>query len=485
MTHAAFCTAKALRSDLAALGYDSNTNPQCVAQSGTARLDTLRYLATLIDHENADHRFADQPKLEKFFSAAGLPWPRRPNAHAPFMRAAIDLAASAKARRSVAPELDFDVDAYGVFTPEDDVADLELASLIAHREELFPTKRPATQPTKRARAPLVRRDPNISRNKQSRKPPLPSEAKEKRASYTRNLLEQPPPTAKEMVRLARLRAEEAAQEALAAGVQVPEPDTPAPSIVRTSSVPDVVDGADFFESPSALQLVNLDDECSQPSSKPESPEDDSSSTTIEANEPDLLPSKLNSHTDVEEIPLKTSTTTENVDDMTTIQHTKSVANVLDIEDDKEPASEGSEDAEHDRDDVDDTDHMRDEQAAKAAALRSEIEALAAEAEQALAAVREFESMAAPLLQANASAAQDDDTAIYDAELDAELSESVIEAQEAQKRMLSELRMHVEIDRAYNALERWSTASPRESNDQKYCRGRADAALAFSNAVGAD
>lgn len=473
MTHAAFCTAKALRSDLAVLGYELNSNPLCVAQSGPARLDTLRFLASLIDYEGADHSTANESKLDKFFSSAGLPWPRRAGAHAAFMRAAIDLAASAKARRSVAPEMDFDVDAYGVFTPEDDVADLELASLIAHREQLFPTRR--APPTKRARAPLVRRDPNVTRTKQARKPPLPSEAKEKRASYTRNLLEQPPPTAKEMVRLARLRAEQAAQEALAAGIQVPESEEPPKTIVRTSSVPDVVDSSDFFDSPSMSKLVDTDE-------KSESVE----GTT--KNDVTNEMSSQNSGVKEDDESLKFKEEVVVVESKTTITqkptlHKKESTIDIDGEDDKEPASEGSEDAEHDQDD-EENQPVQDKQAAKATALRSEIEALAAEAEQALAAVREFESMAAPLLQANASAVEEE-AAIYDAELDAELSESVMDAHEAQKRMLSELRMHVDIERTYSSLEKWSTASPREAPDLKYCRARADAALAFTNAIEAD
>jgi len=136
----------------------------------------LRYLIAVID----PYAMVGELNMDKFFASSGLKVCAKNSTHKAktcFLRAVIDLAASSRARRDVAAQLDFDIDAYGVFTPEDVSADNELSLLIKHREELFPS----TRTKKRVRTPLARKDLSTNMNsinrKPSRKPPLPQAAK--------------------------------------------------------------------------------------------------------------------------------------------------------------------------------------------------------------------------------------------------------------------------------------------------------------------
>jgi len=101
-------------------------------------------------------------------------------------------------------------------------------------------------------------------------------------------------------------------------------------------------------------------------------------------------------------------------------------------------------------------------------------------------VKAFEASAAPLLQVSKHNTRRDtlnhDNFDYDAYLDDELSASVLEAHQAQRELLKELRSHIKIDASYNHLQKWASKSSAVTPKLEYCRMRAEKAAQFSQRI---
>lgn len=221
-------------------------------------MDALRFLAATIGGAK-ETASMDACALARFYATAGLPstplsvgrHPKDQPLYTPlnapartsrerflaaaFLRAAVDLAAAAQARHAAAVP-GVDIDEYGVFTAEDDIADKHLSQLIRLRSQLFPAASAAPKSnapaSKRARAPLASRDPNrttrVVVKPHPRKQQLPRAATFPARSASRpaaraNKRSVPRlPTPLELARAARQRAEEAVAAAQRAGVHIEE-----------------------------------------------------------------------------------------------------------------------------------------------------------------------------------------------------------------------------------------------------------------------